>query len=264
MRKASNPTGPKELRLHLPSRETTSKMPATVRLVATKLVSSLHRRGFVGTLKSCAEEIDDIWFDQRFGIDTLETIGDRSLPAVPFGTPYQPTKIARLKNIFRELRINFGDYVFLDLGSGKGRALLIASEFRFKRIIGVEVLSELHLISEKNIRAYRSTTQKCGAIESKCCDAALYQMPPENMVLFLSNPFEHPIVSRVLTNLRKSLQSHPREVYFVYHLPVCHDLIIQSGFLEVVRTTDLYTIYKNKLLTSSVSIPKQELTTFPF
>lgn len=233
----------------------TSKIPATVKLVATKLVSSLHRRGLVGTLESCAAEIEDIWFDRRFGIDTLETTDDRSLPTVPFGTRYQPTKIARLKKIFRELRINFGDYVFLDLGSGKGRALLIASEFPFKRIIGVEVLPELHLLSEKNIRAYRSTTQKCSAIESNCCDATLYQMPSENMVLFLSHPFEHPIVSSVLTNLRESLQSHPREVYFVYHNPVCHDLIIRSGFLEVVRTTDLYAIYKGKMPASRVRIP---------
>jgi hypothetical protein len=116
-------------------------------------------------------------------------------------------------------------------------------------------LSELHLISEKNIRVYKSKTQKCGAIESNCCDATLYQMPPENTVLFLSNPFEHPIVSSVLTNLRESLQNHPRELYFVYHNPVCHDLIIQSGFLEVVRTTDLYAVYKNKMPASRVGIP---------
>ena len=228
-------------------------LPAA-RLVVTKLVSSLHRRGLVGTLKSCAGEIQDIWFDRRLGIDTLETTRDWSLPEVPFGIRYQPTKIARLKKIFRELRINFEDYVFLDLGSGKGRALLIASEFPFKRIIGVEVLSELHLISEKNIRAYRSTTQKCRAIESNCCDATLYQMPPENMVLFLSNPFEHPIVSRVLANLKESLKSYPREVYFVYHNPVCSDLIIRSGFLEVVRTTDLYAIYRNKMPASRSGI----------
>jgi len=228
----------------------TSKMPATASLVATKLVSSLHRRGLVGTLKSCATEIEDIWFDRRFGIDTLETTRDWSLPAVPFGIHYQPTKIARLKKIFREFRIRFEEYIFLDLGSGKGRALLIASEFPFKRIIGVEVLPELHVISKKNIRAYKSKTQKCSVIESNCCDATLYQLPPENTVLFLSNPFEHPIVSRVLTNLRESLQSHPRKVYFVYHNPVCHDLIIQSSFLEVVRTTPLYTIYKNKMLAS--------------
>ena len=161
-------------------------MPATASLVAAELVSSLRRRGLVGTLKSCAVEIEDIWFDRRFGIDTLEATSDWALPAVPFGIRYQPTKIARLRKIFGELRISFDDYVFLDLGSGKGRTLLIASEFSFKRIIGVEVLSELHLISEKNIRAYRSTTQKCSAIESNCCDATLYQMPPtENTVLFL-------------------------------------------------------------------------------
>src|ERR1700730_12933596 len=218
------------------------------KLVVAKFVSSYCRhKGVVGILKSWAEEIEDIWFDRRFGVDTLETTSDRALPAVPFGTRYQPTKIKRLRKIFGELRVSYQDFIFLDIGSGKGRVLLLASEFPFKRIIGVEFLPELHSIAEKNMRAYRSTTQKCRTVESHCCDATVYRMPPENTVLFLSNPFEHPIVSSLMRNLRESLQNYPRQFYLVYHNPVCHDLVIESGFLEAVRVTGLYNIYRSRM-----------------
>jgi hypothetical protein len=202
----------------------------------------------VGTLRSCAEEIEDIWFDWEFGIRTIVTAGDRALPVISCGIPYAPTKVRRLKRILSELRVNHGEFIFLDVGSGKGRALLVASEFPFRRIIGVEVLPELHFTAEKNIRAYRSTTQKCRVIELHCCDATDYRLSTENTVLFLSNPFEAPMVSRLLTNLRESLQSHPRQVYLVYHNPVCHELIVESDLFDVVLATSLYAVYKNRML----------------
>src|SRR4029077_8468586 len=108
-------------------------------------------------------------------------------------------------------------------------------------------LPELNSIAEKNIRAYRSKTQKCSAIESLCCDATAYRMPPGNTVIFLSNPFEHPIVSRLMINLRESLQSYSRQIYLIYHNPVCHNLIIQLSFLETISVTKLYAIYKSKM-----------------
>jgi SAM-dependent methyltransferase len=205
----------------------------------------------VGTLKSCAAEIGEIRFDRKFRIETLETMSDRTNGRSAGNHSadnlrYQPTKIRTLRKIFAELHINYEDFIFLDLGSGKGRALLIASEFPFRRIIGVEISTELHSIAQKNIRTYQNSTQKCSAIDSLCCDAALYPMPPENMVLFLFNPFTGPTLARILANLSESLRNHPSDVYLVYNNPVCHDLIANSGFLGAVSVTELYAIYKNK------------------
>ena len=45
---------------------------------------------------------------------------------------------AELVEILADLGIYYPDCVFLDLGAGKGRALLLASQFPFKRIVGVE------------------------------------------------------------------------------------------------------------------------------
>ena len=233
-------------------------MSSTIKLLSAKLLSSFRRGGLVGLLKRSVMEVEEIRFDRKFGIDTRGTFTECAIPAGydrNLYVGYGPTKIRTLREIFRELPVSFENFIFLDLGSGKGRTLLVASEFPFRRIIGVEFSPELHSIAKKNIRAYRSTTQKCSVIESYCCDATLYRMPSENTVLFLYNPFKSPIVSQVLTNLRESLRSHPRQVYLVYHNPVCHELIVRSGLLEVVRVTKSCSIYKNRTLVSGNPIP---------
>jgi SAM-dependent methyltransferase len=218
--------------------------------VSGRLLSSFRREGLVGILKRSIKEVEEIRFDRKFGIETRSTWTEYSAPVGydrNLYIPYGPTKISALTEIFHELPIMFEDFVFVDIGSGKGRALLVASEFPFRRIIGVEFSPELHSIAKKNIRAYRSQTQKCKVIESNCCDATLYQMPRENTVLFLYNPFKGPIISRLLTNLRESLRGYPRQLYLVYHNPVCHNLIMQSGFLEAVRVLKSGSIYKNRI-----------------
>ena len=60
---------------------------------------------------------------------------------------------ARFRKVLASLQIAFHDYTFIDFGSGKGRALLLASEFPFKRIIGLEFSPELHGTQKKILRA---------------------------------------------------------------------------------------------------------------
>src|SRR6202165_2780171 len=85
------------------------------------------------------------------------------------------------------LPIEFDQFTFIDLGSGKGRTLLMASEYPFMRIVGVELIAELHQAAEENIRAYRSATQQCRQIEAVCADASEFVFPETPLVLYLFN-----------------------------------------------------------------------------
>jgi SAM-dependent methyltransferase len=231
---------------------------STIKLLSAKLLSSFRRGGLVGVLKRSVMEVEEIRFDRKFGINTRGTLAECAIPAGydrNLYESYSPTKIRTLREIFRELPVSFENFIFLDFGSGKGRTLLVASEFPFRRIIGVEFSPELHSIAKKNIRAYRSATQKCSVIESYCCNATLYPIPSENTVLFLFNPFKGPIVSQILTNLRESLRSHPRQIYLIYYNPVFHKLIIDCHLLEIVRVTKSCSIYKNRTLVSGNPMP---------
>lgn len=171
------------------------KVGDVVRGLANKWARSLKVRGFLGTLAHAATwpfyvglhlirrqrpaqrrfERREADFDRRFGIDTTGTIDLNSLQIQSdnwfYGRHYSPTPSDAVPRIIGDLPIRHEDFVFVDLGSGKGRVLLLASEFPFKKVIGVEFSPELHAIAEQNIRSYRSESQKCRAVECICQDA---------------------------------------------------------------------------------------------
>ena len=60
----------------------------------------------------------------------------------------------------------FRDVHILDLGSGKGRALLLASMYPFAHIVGVEVQPELDDIARQNIERFTNPASNANSIES--------------------------------------------------------------------------------------------------
>ncbi len=167
-----------------------------------------------------------------------------------FHSPYQPTDAAlfheMLDALRRQSQLDFHDYVFVDLGSGKGRALLMASDYPFRRIVGVELLPGLHQATQENLSKYRSESQKCFALESVCADATEFAFPAEPTLLYLFNPFPEPGLRRVIAHLERSLREHPRTVYVLYHNPLLEHVLGESTALKKVGGTHQYAIYQSK------------------
>lgn len=99
------------------------------------------------------------WFDSICGIDTAGRVlmynADGPPETNPLYLDYQPTPVRTMRALLRQLDADMGSSTFVDFGSGKGRVLLIASEFRFTRVIGVEFDEKLHRTARKNIGAFR-------------------------------------------------------------------------------------------------------------
>ncbi len=66
------------------------------------------------------------------------------------------------------------------------------------RIVGVELIAELHRAAQQNIREYRSPTQRCVQIESVIADAREFELPEEPLVLYLFNPLPERALSDAL------------------------------------------------------------------
>jgi len=66
------------------------------------------------------------------------------------------------------------------------------------RIVGVELIAELHRAAQQNIREYRSPTQRCIQIESVIADAREFELPEEPLVLYLFNPLPERALSDAL------------------------------------------------------------------
>ncbi len=191
----------------------------------------------------------DADFDWDHRVDTTAgTVAWRDRLWGIFHSPYQPTEFALFHEMLSSLReqtgCDFRDFVFVDLGSGKGRALLMASDYPFRRIIGVELLSELHRIAEANLKKYKSENQKCFALQSICTDATDFDFPAEPIVLYLFNPLPEAGLRRVIANLERSLRPHPRKVYVIYHNPLLEHVLNECAAWKKIGGTHQYATYE--------------------
>jgi SAM-dependent methyltransferase len=173
-------------------------------------------------------------FDATFGTDTDRAVTLATLdcdgPDVPALWRYWPTARDTFARILARVPLRFGQTVFIDLGSGKGRALLLAAEHPFRRIIGVELSPSLHRVATYNLAAWRARTGQRTPIELVCMDAADFMAPPEDALIYLFHPFPADTMRAVLFNLSASLALHPRRVMLAYLNPLHHALLVRDGF----------------------------------
>src|SRR5580693_6712239 len=155
----------------------------------------------------------DMEYDWEHRVNTTSgTVGWRARLLGAFHSPYQPTEPALFREMMASLPIAFEEFTFVDVGSGKGRTLLMASEYPFRKIMGVELIAELHRVAEENIRAYKSATQRCSQIEAVCADAREFSFPGGPLVLYLFNPLPKQALSEVLGRLQTSWAQARRPV----------------------------------------------------
>ena len=159
-------------------------------------------------------------FDRRYGTDTTSYVPIGALTVPPenedHAREYAPSDTSTFQTILARLSIDHSQFVYIDFGSGKGRTLFLASDWPFKRIIGVEFAEEMHLIALKNISKYKSPAQKCAQIESVCADATHFPLPDSPIVCFFNNPFDDVVFKKWLLNFRRWSDTNAHDVYVVY------------------------------------------------
>lgn len=114
---------------------------------------------------------------------------------------------------------------FVDLGCGKGRALLVASEFPFRDILGVELSPGLAATARRNAERIALRHPHRAAIRIAVGDATHHPLPPGDLVLFLYHPFDAEGVGRVADTVRAALAQPQaqRRLYVIYYNPVAGD-----------------------------------------
>jgi SAM-dependent methyltransferase len=219
------------------------------RFVATRqLLAALYEFARDSTPERRRQRFGDADYDWEHRVNTTSAAvawRDRLLGV--FHSPYQPTEAALFHEMLDALRershADLHDFVFIDLGSGKGRTLLMAADYPFRRIVGVELLPALHRAALENLSKYKSESQKCFAVESICADATEFAFPAEPTVLYLFNPFPEAGLRRVIANLEQSLREHPRAVYVLYHNPLLEEVLSESAGLRKLHATHQFALY---------------------
>jgi hypothetical protein len=219
-----------------------------------KFTKNLTRRGLLGTLRvgvlKASDAVRDLLphrrrlramereFDDKHGVRTDCTIEleDLDVAGLP-GLGYQPTPASVLDPILSGLGIDFRQFTFVDLGSGMGRVLLIASRFPFRKIIGVEFSADLQRVAERNIANFAAAGHECARIELRCMNAADYEPPDGNVLFYMFNPFPAPVMEKVIANIKQSLEASPREIVVFYYNCRDRHLFDTAPFLEKLVST---------------------------
>jgi SAM-dependent methyltransferase len=232
-----------------------------IRAVANRFRYRLHR--LASGERGCRtyDEFLRTVFDRRYGIETTQWDESRQYqgdgPNSVFGNWYMPTEISLFHLMIEDLTIDPREFLFVDLGSGKGRMLVAAAEAGFRCVVGVEYSADLHALAEQNVRIYLQQSRRSAEIQTLHADAAEYEFPDERLVIFFFNSFLEPVLSVVLENLRKSLEWRARDVYILHNGPQFYPDItgVFNGtpWLEIVSAASGYTVYRAGSLRGAAS-----------
>lgn len=233
--------------------------------IVVKIRKLIAARGVVGTIKTALAfrylkyfspaqrrarkfaRDRDLEFDRRWGVDTsgisvpgeVEVVGGHWL----HGHAYQGADPDVLARALTELPIQHEHFTFVDFGSGKGRSVLVASGFPFRKVVGVEYSEHLNEIARRNLLRYPNECKKCMDIEIVCADAAGFPIPDGPLVLFFYNPFGKPVMSEVIRNVATSYRLNPRRVVVVNFYVALGDLWNSAGFVKEVQSSGHVVIY---------------------
>ena len=186
-------------------------------------------------------------FDGRFAVDTggVTRLGTLRIDCENrhLGVDHIASDPGELNRALDSLPPDLDRFTLVDLGSGKGRAVLIAAQRPFRRIIGVEFSRALHRVALENLDRFPSAERRCPRVELTCADAATYELPREDLVLFMYNPFGREVMRQVAASVRDSLRDAPRRLFVLYTSPVHADVWSHTGF-EELKTAESFALFR--------------------
>ncbi|WP_051580913.1 class I SAM-dependent methyltransferase [Pseudonocardia acaciae] len=220
--------------------------------VLRKLTRTIREDGPRALAAKIVSKLSDHAFDVRHGTDTCRWVrlSGLSVPehARAHGTDYQPTGTAEFRRLMAAIDPPRSG-AFVDFGSGKGRVVLMAARYGFRRVIGVELSEELCAVARTNIATFRARVAHTSPMEIVTTDAAHYDVPDDTGVVFLFNPFDEVVVTHVLRSVEESHRRLPRPIHLIYS-NAAHGSLIDHSPLFTDRSQHNYprahfTVYRS-------------------
>jgi hypothetical protein len=180
------------------------------------------------------------------GITPLEHLSITS-DCKNFGYRYEAVNRSAFKAALGLLNVSPSDFTFIDLGSGKGFALILAADSGFKRLIGIEFAPLLAEESRRNL--HRALTAMRGNAvptwDVLDLDVTKLTVPEGNNIFFMCNPFNETVVRDTFARVKAALT--PNDKTFVVYVNATHrDVLEDLGFnLVAFAPVDPLRVYKN-------------------
>ena len=179
-------------------------------------------------------------FDRRHGTDTSGYLGPEDLVKGRANDALNHGYSAIAPSVFHEACRRWQEtlsavsgrieaYSLVDIGAGKGRALLLAAELPFRKVIGVEVSEELARIARRNIMRWSRVAKTKAKIRVVHEDAAKFRWPRTPLLVYLYNPFACSLVAQMAERLAAVAASGSGLVDLLYVNPTCTDTLTCDG-----------------------------------
>jgi SAM-dependent methyltransferase len=228
-----------------------------LRTAWSKLQWSLAQRGLRGTLRFALErarrqpnQTGEVKpqvhpFDARYGVETGGLIGGGELRSGHrndvFNTAYYGMAPSRFQRVMEywiadQTHPGLENYSFVDLGCGKGRAVMMASEFDFREVVGVELHPPLAGIAETNVAVWTAAGRAVCPVRIVCGDATEFVFPEGPCLLYLFNPFAAPVMKRLIERIEEDFRGRPGMLDLIYFNPESGPLLEAHGGFELLWT----------------------------
>ncbi|AGK51752.1 histone methylation DOT1 family protein [Burkholderia thailandensis MSMB121] len=195
---------------------------------ARRLARAWRRGGPGLAIRVALDRLCDATLERRLNIRSGGLVPIESLVAEWQDChDYYPSSIRAFNRVLRDLHVARDD-VFVDYGSGMGRAIVLAARFPFRELIGVETSDRLHRAAQANVgRALPDADRR--RIRLLHCDARRFRLPDAASVLYFYNPFHGDILRAVFADIERSLRQHPRRLRIVFNNP-SHFRVIECDY----------------------------------
>src|SRR5579863_940267 len=149
-------------------------------------------------------------FDLRRGVQTSGLIPGRLLKTGHAHDRHSTAYFGVAPSVFRALLKRWQRtspaallerFTFIDVGAGMGRAMLLAAEHPFRRVIGVELNPTLARVAQRNLEIWQAAGRARTPMQVVCGDAVEVPVPKGPCVLFLFNPFGASVMRRLMKRL---------------------------------------------------------------
>lgn len=190
----------------------------------------------------------DSLYDLRTGFDTGSMLSQHEIGIRPAdGREYVATPPRVWRRLMRKLPVNPATYTYVDLGCGKGRTLILAAQYGFRRVVGVDLSEKMLEIARRNL-----DKAACHTAEVIHANAATYSLPEDPVVLFIYNAFWRDVLEQIAKGVVSSLAVRPRPLYVVYWNPAFREVFDRLQPIEGDSEFEgpypsRYVIYKSRL-----------------
>lgn len=209
----------------------------------TNAVSYLQKHGISGFMRELMYRASTTFYERYFGVDTRGYINpeDLGFPNAEFHA-YSAVGYNELFKMLERIPVRKSESAFLDYGSGKGRAVVVAASYPFKRVIGIELSLSLLEAAKDNARKMRH--KRAESIDLYQADATQFVVPEDVNIIYFFNPFKGQVLQDVVNNIHDSYKNHPREIYILFFNNAFFEKITaDQNWIRRIYQTSFYPVH---------------------